>query len=91
MEIVSPFNEPIYLFSGAIPKEENVINVTFPFFWFGFALIVHTHFHTQSGSMFLEEAPLNELKRWDRCVMIEERMFLILSMCVSRTIFVPFS
>ena len=40
VEIVSPFNEPIYLFSGAIPKGENVINVTFPFFWFGFALIV---------------------------------------------------
>ena len=40
VEIVSPFNEPIYLFSVAIPKGENVINVTFPFFWFGFALIV---------------------------------------------------
>ena len=40
MEIVSSFNEPIYLFSVAIPKGENVINVTFPLFWFGSALIV---------------------------------------------------
>ena len=40
VEIVSSFNGPIYLFSVAIPKGENVINVTFPFFWFGSALIV---------------------------------------------------
>ena len=77
VEIVSPFNEPIYLLSLTIPKGENVINVTYPFFWFGFALLDsflfnfrhknigkwHCYFHTKRGSMFLEEALLNELKR----------------------------
>ena len=77
VEIVSSFNEPIYFFSAAIPKGENVINITFPFFWFGFAFALldyflfrhenigkwHCYFHTLSGSMFLEEALLHELKR----------------------------
>ena len=75
VEIVSSFNEPIYFFSVAIPNGENVINATFPFFWFGFALLDyflirhenigkwHCYFHTLSGSMFLEEALLHELKK----------------------------
>ena len=78
VEIVSPFNEPIYLFSVAIPKgKKNILNVTFPFFWFGFALIVGLisfQFppwkYWQMALLFsypkrfhvLEEALLNELK-----------------------------
>ena len=39
VEIVSSFNKPIYLFFIAIPMGENVIYVTFPFSWLGFALM----------------------------------------------------
>ena len=49
MEIVSLFNELIYLFSVAIPKGENIINVTFPFFWFGLVLICWINFFSISG------------------------------------------
>ena len=49
VEIVSLFNELIYLFSVAIPKGENIINVTFPFFWFGLVLICWINFFSISG------------------------------------------
>ena len=39
VEIVSSFNKPIYLFFIAIPMGENIIYVTFPFSWLGFALM----------------------------------------------------
>ena len=35
---ISSFNKPIYLFSVAIPKGKNVVYVTSPFSWLGFAL-----------------------------------------------------
>ena len=39
VEIVGSFNKPIQHFSVAIPKEENVIDVTFPFSRLDFTLL----------------------------------------------------
>ena len=59
----------MYLFPVSIPKGENVINISFPFPWLGFALLDyfrfnfhygnigkgHCHFRTHSGSLCLRK------------------------------------
>ena len=68
VEVVSLFYEQVYFLYVGIPQWENVVNITFPLYWFCVALVYqfcfyfrhedvgkcNCHFRTHCGSMGLE-------------------------------------
>ena len=77
MESISLINKVIEFLYVAVPKVENVVNVTFPYSWLGIALLNYSCFNfrhekylqmtlpfcSHSGSMSLEKIFAIELER----------------------------
>ena len=70
VEFVSLFNKLIHVFFITVPEGEDIVNISSPFFWLGFALLYqrcfnfsHENMGSHGGSMCLEIVLPIELER----------------------------